>query len=113
MATCSELATDMDALSKLKDEYRVLETNATPTALLLSWFPSTAKRNKLIATKNLYQTMRPYVEKRKGATTPSSDAIDFLLSKELTTDEVIEVNAPLFFLIAFLLSLMTPSLCST
>ncbi|KAG5639777.1 hypothetical protein H0H81_000057 [Sphagnurus paluster] len=98
MATCSELATDMEALSKLKEQYVVLEKNATPIALLLPWLPSIAKRKKLIATKNLYNTMLPYVEKCKGATTPSSDAIDFLLSKGLTTDQVLEFVLNMIFL---------------
>lgn len=91
MATCRELATDMKAMTKLREQYWVLEKNATPTALLLQWLPSTAKKNKLIATKNLHATMRTYVENRKGAT-PNSDAIDFLLSKGLKTDEVVEVS---------------------
>lgn len=98
MATCRELATDREALDKLREKYWILEKNATPAALLLPWLPSTAKKNKLAATKYLHATMITYVENRKGAT-PNSDAIDFLLSKGLKTDEVIEVSLFPFYLV--------------
>lgn len=82
---------DMKAMNKLREQYWILEKNATPAALLLPWIPSTVKKNKLITTKNLHATMSTYVENRKGATS-NSDAIDFLLSKGLKTDEVTEVS---------------------
>ncbi|KAF9528573.1 cytochrome P450 [Crepidotus variabilis] len=97
MATCRELATDMKAMSKLREQYWVLEKNATPTALLLQLLPSSEEKNKLIATRDLHATMRTYVENRKGAT-PNSDAIDFLLLKGLKTHEAVEFAVNMNFL---------------
>ncbi|KAF9522478.1 cytochrome P450 [Crepidotus variabilis] len=97
MATCRELATDMKAMSKLREQYWLLEKNATPTALLLQLLPSSEERKKLIASRDLHATMRTYVENRKGAT-PNSDAIDFLLSKGLKTHEAVEFAVNMTFL---------------
>ncbi|KAF8218507.1 cytochrome P450 [Tricholoma matsutake] len=88
MATCREFATNFDAIDKLQKDYWMLKNSATPTALLLPWFPSIATRNKKIATKNLYKTLHECVEKRTTST-PSSDAIDVLLARGLSTDDTV------------------------
>jgi len=89
MATCRELATDLEALNKLQNDYWILEKSATPTALLLPWFPSKAKKNKETATRNLYTTLHGYVENRRSAEVPSADAIDLLLAEGLGNQEII------------------------
>ncbi|RDB26903.1 Sterol 14-demethylase [Hypsizygus marmoreus] len=89
MATCRELSTDMEVLNKLQHDYWTLEKSATPTALLLPWFPSPAKKNKEIATKNLFTALYGYVETRRAAEVPSSDAIDVLLAQGLSTEHII------------------------
>jgi hypothetical protein len=93
MATCRELATDLDAIDKLQKDYWMLKNSATPAALLLPWLPSMGSRNRKQATKNLYKTLYGYVEKRK-VSTPSSDAIDTLLARGLSADDTIRVGIP-------------------
>ena len=75
----------------------MLEKSATPTALLLPWFPSTGKKNKEIATKSLYTTLNDYVELRKKADVPTLDAIDILLGKGLTTEDTIAIILAIIF----------------
>lgn len=100
MATCREFATNFDAIDKLQKDYWMLKNSATPTALLLPWFPSIATRNKKIATKNLYKTLHECVEKRTTST-PSSDAIDVLLARGLSTDDTVRVSFFSFFFPSF------------
>ena len=92
MATCRELATDMDAMARIQADYWMLEKSATPIALLLPWFPSTARKNNGIATKSLFTTLYGYVEMRRKADTRTSDAIDVLLSSGLTSEETVGVR---------------------
>lgn len=92
MATCRELSEDQDALSRFQHHYWVLEKSATPTALLFPWFPGTAKRNKETATKELYMMIYGYVEARRAAAVPTSDAIDVMISKGMDNDSIIGVR---------------------
>ena len=92
MATCRELATNMDAMARIQGDYMMLEKSATPVALLLPWFPSTAKKNNETATRNLFTTLYGYVEMRRKADTRTSDAIDVLLSNGLTSEEIVGVR---------------------
>ncbi|KAJ8523130.1 hypothetical protein ONZ45_g407 [Pleurotus djamor] len=81
MATCSELAEDKDAIKKLADTYWRLEKSATPVALLLPWFPGSAKKAKEEATTALFTTLAYYVGLRREAGASSADAIDLLFQE--------------------------------
>lgn len=89
MATCRELSSDMDELNLLQAEYWKLEKSATPTSLLLPWFPSKAKKDKETATKNLFTMLEKYVDKRRAAEVPTADAIDLLIAEGLSTELII------------------------
>ncbi|KAG6831123.1 hypothetical protein H0H92_012548 [Tricholoma furcatifolium] len=89
MASCAELANDVTAVTALQSEFFKLEKSATPAALLLPWFPSKGRKDKETATTNLYMMIYNYVEARKAANEPSSDAIDLLLSQGLSTDTTV------------------------
>jgi hypothetical protein len=91
MATSGELLVDMKALTRLQHYYWVLEKSATPSALLLPWFPGPSKIRRLLALKNLYLDLLKFVERRRAATVPNSDAIDFMLAQGKTNEEVIGV----------------------
>ena len=92
MATCAELAADLETIGEIQDSYWQLEKSATPTALLLPWFPGPAKKRKERVTKALYTKLYDHVELRKNAAVPSSDAIDVLLGQGVPTPEIIEVS---------------------
>ncbi|KAG6916291.1 hypothetical protein DXG01_007532 [Tephrocybe rancida] len=88
MASCRELADDMEATKQLQQVFAILDESSTPVALLLPWIPSTARRNEQAANAALRTMLLSYVEKRKVATTPNSDAIDFLLSQGLPSNRI-------------------------
>ncbi|KDR74009.1 hypothetical protein GALMADRAFT_71675 [Galerina marginata CBS 339.88] len=90
MASCSELANDLEAMDKIQKLYWTLEKSATPTALLLPWFPGPAKKKKEAATKELFVTLYGYVEGRRAAEVPSSDAIDVLIGQGMSTQMIVQ-----------------------
>ncbi|KIM79953.1 hypothetical protein PILCRDRAFT_822816 [Piloderma croceum F 1598] len=80
MTTCEELATDLRMIERMNDLYWKLEKSSTPASLLLPWFPSTARKDKDEATKSLYDILSHYVDLRRKAEEPNSDAIDLLIA---------------------------------
>ena len=46
MASCAELAADFKVIEEIQSLYWQLEKSATPTTLLLPWFPGPAKKRK-------------------------------------------------------------------
>ncbi|KAF9002867.1 cytochrome P450 [Cyathus striatus] len=63
MITCDELATNYEDMCLLQKYYWDLEKSATPTALLLPWILSPAKKKKSAATKALYTILKNYIDK--------------------------------------------------
>ena len=92
MVTCAELGADFETIEEIQRLYWQLEKSATPTVLLLPWFPGPAKKRKEQATKALFLKLYDYVELRKNAAVPSSDSIDVLLGQGLPTSEIVEVS---------------------
>jgi hypothetical protein len=90
MASCRELTSDLAALAELQKHYWILEKSATPTALLLPWFPGPAKRAKEASNKALFTMLWGYIEERKKAPVPSSDAIDVLLGQGLNNYDIVQ-----------------------
>jgi len=93
MATCEELATDVEKVQKMSGLYWTLEKSATPVSLLLPWFPGTARKNKEEATRNLYNMLCHYVDLRRKAEVPNSDAIDILIADGEDNTTIISVGA--------------------
>ncbi|KAF8879392.1 cytochrome P450 [Infundibulicybe gibba] len=83
MATSREATCDANVVRRLMHMYQVLQESATPTALLLPWLPSRAKRDKAMATQELYVMISGFVQQRRDDKVPSSDAIDVLLEQGL------------------------------
>lgn len=92
MASCDELAKDRDAIKKMTDLYWRLEKSATPVSLLLPWFPGSAKRNKKEATTGLYNLLSGYIDLRRKAEVPSSDAFDLLIAQGEENPEIVGVR---------------------
>lgn len=97
MASCRELASDPVALSELQEHYWILEKSATPTALLLPWFPGSAKRAKEASTTALFKMLWNYVEDRKKAPVPNSDAIDVLLGMGVNNQDIVQFMLGVIF----------------
>jgi hypothetical protein len=98
MASCHELAADPGSIQKMKDLYWTLEKSATPVSLLLPWFPSTARRNSQQATKDLYNMVSHYVDIKRKAAVPNSDAIDLLIADGVDNPTIFQVSVVLLFL---------------
>ncbi|PPQ98483.1 hypothetical protein CVT26_013884 [Gymnopilus dilepis] len=97
MATCREFAQDIQAVDEVHRQFWILEKSATPTRLLLPWFPGPARRRNDAATKELYMTLYTVVEKRRAAETPSSDAIDLLIAEGFENGEIIQFILAVIF----------------
>jgi sterol 14-demethylase len=85
MATCKELADDRKSVAKMNDLFNALEGKASPFALLFGlllapWFPGATKKHKEEATRELYEMISSYVDARRKADVPNSDAIDMLIA---------------------------------
>jgi sterol 14-demethylase len=98
MATCEELAGDPLMVQKMRQLYWKLQESATAVSLLLPWFPSAARRNKAQATKDLYNTLSHYVDIRRKAQVPSTDAIDVLIADGEDDGTIVEESIVLLFL---------------
>ncbi|KAG6916292.1 hypothetical protein DXG01_007533 [Tephrocybe rancida] len=84
------LADDLEATTLFQQDFSTLETTSSPVTLLLPWLPTRARKNEQMVNEKLRATLRTYVEKRKAATTPHPDAIDLLLSKDLTGERILD-----------------------
>lgn len=92
MASCAELATNLKELDELQKHYWTLEKSATPIALLLPWFPGSAKKARNAATSELFMKLSYYVELRRAAEVPTADAIDVLIAQGLSTSDMVQVS---------------------
>ena len=91
MATCHDLTKNEADLKKINELFMTLQTNATPTSLLLPWFPSPARKTGKEATTKLFTMLYTYVENRRHAE-PTSDAIDVLIADGETTQNIVGVS---------------------
>ncbi|KAF9546460.1 cytochrome P450 [Agrocybe pediades] len=97
MSTCGELARDLDTIEKIQSLYWTLEKSATPTVLLLPWFPSAAKKRKDEATKELFIMLYGVVEARRHAAVPSADAIDVMIQQGMDTNNIVQFILSIIF----------------
>jgi len=103
MSSCQELSRDKAAVEKMAGLYLTLEKCVTPTALLLPWIPSPAKRMRKAATTELYNQVIKHVEARRAMGATTSDAIDVLIRNG--------VSDPLIVSVSGVLSTSTPIEC--
>ncbi|KJA20453.1 hypothetical protein HYPSUDRAFT_813626 [Hypholoma sublateritium FD-334 SS-4] len=89
MASCDELANDEQELEKIQELYWILEKSATPTAVLLPWFPGPAKKAKEVATRQLYMKLSHYVDIRRVSKVPTNNAIDILIGQGRSNPDII------------------------
>jgi len=91
MTACHDLTKNETDLKKIGELFLTLQTNATPTSLLLPWFPSPARKTGKEATTELFTMLRAYVETRRRAEL-TSDAIDVLIADGETTQNIVGVG---------------------
>ena len=91
MATCHDLTKNEADLKKIGELFLTLQTSATPTSLLLPWFPSPARKTVKEATTELFTMLYTYVETRRSAEL-TSDAIDVLIAEGETSQNIVGVS---------------------
>ena len=91
MTTCHELTKNEADLKKIGELFMTLQTSATPTSLLLPWFPSSARKAGKWATTDMYTIICTYIETRRDAE-PTNDAIDLLIADGETNESIVEVS---------------------
>jgi len=92
MATCEELSNDRKAIDNLTRSYWTLEKSATPVALLLPWFPSSAKKAQEKSTIALYTLINDFVQLRRKSPVPSTDPIDILIGQGNSDETIVGVS---------------------
>ncbi|KAG6816872.1 hypothetical protein H0H87_002193 [Tephrocybe sp. NHM501043] len=88
VATCRELSEDRETINSLAQAYWDFETSTSAVSLLFPWLPNNLRRKRQRATETIYGTLAQFVALRRRAQSPTSDAIDVLIS-EGASDEII------------------------
>ena len=91
MTTCHDLTKNEGDIKKIGELFLTLEKSATPTSLLLPWFPSPARRTGKEATTELFTLLYTYVEARRQAE-PANDSVDVLIADGETTQNIVKVS---------------------
>jgi hypothetical protein len=91
MSACRDLVKNGADIKKIKELFLTLQTSATPTSLLLPWFPSPARKRAQRASTDLFTMLCDYIETRRHAE-PTSDAIDVLIADGETTHNIAMVS---------------------
>lgn len=69
-----------------------LEKSITPTAILLPWIPSPAKRMRKAVTTALFSQVAKHVEARRAAGATTGDAIDILIKNGVSDPIIVDVS---------------------
>jgi cytochrome P450 len=97
MSTCHDLARDLPAMERLGKHYWTLEKSATPTALLLPWFPSPSSKTKKQATTDVYLFILKYVQDQRKAGADTNDPIDILIRNGDTDNDIVATVLGIIF----------------
>lgn len=84
-------------VEKIRKLFMAIEAGATPTALLLPWFPSPSRMAVKLATTRLYLMLYRYVGRRRDVE-PTSGAIDTLIANGEATPEIAKVTLAKWFM---------------
>ena len=91
IATCHDLAKNEVDLGKITGSFWSLRACATPTALILPWFPSLARVGQLMAHYKIFRVLSKHIEARRRVE-PTSDAIDVLIAEGETTRNIVQAS---------------------
>jgi len=89
LGSCRAISEDAATVDKMANMFLKTQKSRTATSLLLPWFPSPGKIAAKLITYKLYTMLCGHIEARKTQT-PTTDAIDVLLSEGYETNDVIE-----------------------
>ncbi|KAG6863637.1 hypothetical protein C0991_004519 [Blastosporella zonata] len=92
VATCRELAEDRATIETLAQAYWDFETTTSAVSLLFPWLPNKAQKKRHRATETIYGILNQFVDLRRRAQSPSSDAIDVLISEGASNEIIVGVR---------------------
>lgn len=79
-------------MKKLGSLYAIVNQCTTPSAILFPWFPSRTRMTKKKKTKELYDLIASYVDKRKESGETQDDAVQALLDQGDPADKICMVR---------------------
>ena len=85
--TCRDLIKNEADLKKVGELLEAMQTNVSPTSLVLPWFPSLTKRAQQQATTELCTILYTYIEARRHGEL-TNDAIDLLIAGGEATQDI-------------------------
>lgn len=97
LTSCNDLADDHNAVTELRSYFDDAEKAITPVGYCFPFLARNQEKTRQHAIKSIYLLIRRFVLKRRSATTPSSDAIDWLMSQGLDDDKITGIVMGLTF----------------
>ena len=90
------VADDSALVKRFEELYLHLENATTPTAMLLPWFPSPARKRKVQSTTELYMIMKKDVDDRVKDGKRYEDAVQVLLDAGDDINSVVAASSAIF-----------------
>ncbi|KAF7359310.1 Lanosterol 14-alpha demethylase [Mycena sanguinolenta] len=97
MATCRELADNLEATARLSELFLLHEQALSPISFFLPWFPGRAKQTKQKATTAMFELLSRYVDLRRKSSVKSSDVIDTLIADGYDDSTIIDITLGIIF----------------
>lgn len=91
LTSCNDLANDQNAVTALRGYFDDVEKAVTPFGYCFPFLARNQQKTREDANRSIYFLLRQFVQKRRSATTPSSDAIDWLMSQGLEDDMITSI----------------------
>ena len=88
-AACREVADDPALVARVAKLYWEMEKGATPSAVLLPWLPSTARKRKQQATTELFLLLKNILDKRVEEGRTEQDPAQYLLDDGDSVTEIV------------------------
>ena len=94
LTSCHDLTKNEADVKRIGRLLMTHQASFTPTAVLLPWFPSPARKAGKEAATELFTMLYVYVEKRRRAE-PTNDAIDIMIVEGEPTKKIVGVRSAL------------------
>ena len=94
---CTEMADDPATVAKCLQLYEVLDSTASPWAIMYPWLPLWSKVNRYYAGAQLYMLVKRIMDRRKASGTRHEDPLQFLMDQgDSPTDVITFIIGSLF-----------------
>lgn len=97
LTSCNDLANDYNSVMELRGYFDDVEKTVDPVGYCFPFLAKNQEKTRNTAIKSIYLFLRRYVQQRRNATTPSSDAIEWLMAQGLEDDKITSIVMGLTF----------------